>query len=355
MALLAALGSKEVQERSIPLHNKAIAMADGLAKNADPAVRIPATQLLINAHLAVAERIAAGQWKNKDRAVGDWIGRASGLAEDLIANGEADASLRLQVAVSALNAGARLDPPIDPTLWIAEAEQTVNRLYTQIEDPAARAELDWQLGLAYFYATEIQHQRGQAENALKYGALADAALSPLAEARAEFPDTDYVLGRLYFQIGAVHAVHGQDHAIACQWYDRAAESLMRPVPVTELAGPKAHGDALVSMGVSYWEIGQRDRAYDLTKAGAELVEQGVAEKLLAADALDVPMHNLEAMNRALGKVETTVATAPNPVPTKVAEARPESSQKRMGVKRPTRSQARTASRRNSESSGTRRR
>jgi hypothetical protein len=130
---------------------------------------------------------------------------------------------------------------------------------------------------------------------------------------------------------------------------------MRPVPVTELAGPKAHGDALVSMGVSYWEMGQRDRAYDLTKAGAELVEQGVNEKLLAADAMDVPMHNLEAMNRALGKVETTVATAPTPVETKVAQARPQSSQKRMGVKRPTRQQTRMANRRNSESSGTRRR
>jgi hypothetical protein len=71
--------------------------------------------------------------------------------------------------------------------------------------------------------------------------------------------------------------------------------------------------------------------------------------------MDVPLHNLGAMNRALGKVETTVATTPTPAETKVAQARPEPSQKRMGVKRPTRQQARMASRRNSESSGTRRR
>jgi hypothetical protein len=149
-------------------------------------------------------------------------------------------------------------------------------------------------------------------------------------------------------------VHGQDHELACKWYDRAAESLMRPVPVTELAGPKAHGDALVSMGVSYWETGQRELAYELTKAGVELVEQGVAEKLLAADALDVPMHNLDAMNRALGKVETAVASEAEPAETRVAEARPQPSKKRISPQR-SRSQARMAQRRTSESSGTRRR
>jgi len=324
LGLLAALGSSETQPRAVPLHNKAIDLADKLVASDDPQVVAAANQLLVAAHLAVAEQIAAGNWKDKDQAVADWISRASGLAEEMIASGQADVSLRLQVAVSALASGSRLDPPIDPALWIAECEETCAELDAQLDDRLARDELHWQLGLAYYYATEIQHRRGRAAEALKYGALATSALEPLAESRDELPDTHYVLGRLYFQIGAVHAVHGQDHDVACQWYDRAVEALLEPVPVTDFAGPKQHGDALVSMGVSYWQAGQKERAYELTKAGAELVEQGVAENLLAADALDVPRHNLDAMNRALGKSPTAAASTPSAKTQQVADSESQS-------------------------------
>jgi hypothetical protein len=57
------------------------------------------------------------------------------------------------------------------------------------------------------------------------------------------------------------------------------------------------------MGVSYWEVGQRERAYELTEAGLRLVDQAVAEGLLAAETLTVPRGNLNAMGRALGKVQ----------------------------------------------------
>jgi tetratricopeptide (TPR) repeat protein len=348
MGLLAALGPQEVRERAIPLHTEAIALADELSASNDPAVSIPAMQLLVEAHLAVAERVASAQWKNKDVSVANWISRASGLAEQMIANGDADVSLRLQVAVSALAAGGKLDPPIDPALWIAEAEQTVNRLHAESKDGAGATEIDWQLGVAYCYAMEIQHRRGEAENALKYGALAEAALAPLAAGRAQFPDTDYVLGRMYFQIGAVHAVHGQDHAMACRWYDRACDALSRPAPVTEMASPKPHSDALVSMGVSYWNIGKKELAYELTKAGVALAEQGVDANLISASDLTVAQHNLEAMTRAIN-----AENAPGDFSaTQVAEAEP-TARKPSSARTSSQPRARTANR--STSGETRRR
>jgi len=349
MGQLAALGSKEVQQRAIPLHNKAIELADALTKNEDAKVRTDAHEVLLSAHLAIAERIAVGDWRNKDEFVAQWLTRASALAEQMIAAGEADVSLRLQVAVSALAAGGRLQPPVDPQLWIAEAEQAAADLEPALHDREARNLLHWQLGLAYFYAAEIQHRRGESELAVKYGELADATLTPLAEERADLPDTNYALGRLYFQIGAVHAVHQRDHEAACQWYDRAAGLLLEPAPVTKLANPGQHGDALVSMGVSYWEVGQRDRAYELTKAGVELVEQGVSEGLLAASALDVPQGNFNAMARALGKVELTTPES-NAGRTQMAQ-RQRSMNKRGGP----RPQNRMAERRSTTSDGAQRR
>jgi hypothetical protein len=353
MASLAALGSAEVQKRSVPLHNKAIGIADQLVKSDDPAVRIPATQLLVNAHLAVAERIAAGSYDNKKDMVGQWISRASALSEQMIEAGEADVSLRLLVALTALTAGAKLDPPIDPQLWIDEAEQAVTALRLQADDELARNELDWQLGLAYLCATEIAHRRADADAALHYGALAEAALEPAEQWRKDFPDTNFVIGRLYFQIGAVYAVHHTDHQTACQWYDRALEPLAKPTPVTELAEPGHHGDALVSMAVSYWETGDRDRAYELTGAGVELVEQGISEGLLPATAIDVARANFTAMSRALGKAEletpaeTKQVAKADPAPTK-QQARNSQQQRQQQP------QTRTASRPN-PNSGIRRR
>jgi tetratricopeptide (TPR) repeat protein len=347
MGQLAALGSKEVQQRAAPLHNKAIELADGLTTNEDPAVRAAAHRVLLDAHLAMAERIAAGDWAQKDEVVGQWISRASAIAEQMIAAGEADVSLRLRVACSALSAGGRLHPPINPQPWVEEAEQAVAELETELDDDAlTRDVVNWQLGMAYVQAAEIQHRRGEADLAIRHGELADATLSPLAETRADLPDTRHVLGRLYFQIGAVHAVHNQDHSMACQWYDRAADLLLEAAPFTPLANPGRHGDALVSMGVSYWESGQRERAFELTEAGVRLVDQGIADGLLPTETLAVPQGNLNAMARALGKAEFSTPSQAAEGGTEMAQ-RPRVDTRRAGNSR---SQTRTAGRSSSESS-----
>lgn len=321
MGRLASLGSREVVQRSIPLYNKSIEMADKLAVDADPAVRLAAQQLLVESHLAVAEQIAQGDFQRKDEFVAQWVGRASALVEQMIASGDADVSWRVKVATAALSAGSQLQPPIDPELWIAEAEDAVQELRAATEDEDALAEIDWQLGLAYFYATEIEHRRGDADVALQYGDVADALLGPLADRRDEVPDAAFLLGRLYFQMGAVHAVHREDHREACKLYDKAVDRLLRPMPVTTLAKPGQHGDALVSMGVSYWHVGRRARAYELTRAGVELVQQGIAEGLVAESAGNVARDNLASMARALGKSETLVPSVDVPT-TKVAQAAP---------------------------------
>jgi tetratricopeptide (TPR) repeat protein len=356
MGRLAALGSVEVQKRSPPLLNKAIELADPLAGSDDRAVAAAATQLLIGAHLAVAEQIAAGQWQEKDKFIGQWLSRASGLAEQMIADGSADVSLRLQVAVSALAAGSRLSPAIDPKLWVTEAEQAAAALEPELGDALARAEVNWYLGLAYSYAVEISHRRSETAAAIRYGELAEKALVPAAAVRQELPDTSFALGRLYFQIGAVYAVHKGDHQTACQWYDRAIEPLSKSVPVTTLARPGLHGDALVSMAVSYWETGDRQRAFELTQAGLELMEQGVAEGLLTADSLEVARGNLEAMGRALGKIDAgTPAGSGRNAAAQLAEDDPRPAKPAMRSSSAGRSPMRTATRRNAASGDVRRR
>ncbi len=303
MGQLASLGSAEVAERSIQLHSKAIEIADSLANSEDVATRHAAQCILIDAHLAIATQIAQGNFQDKNQAVPQWIERASALTEALIDEDAKFLPQRLQVAVSALAAATNLAKPINPKLWVEEAEETVKTLQEETPDVLTCSQYDWQLGLAYLHAADIEHLRSDSASAKKFGKLAEAKLSELSRQRDELPDTGYTMGRLYFQIGAVYAVHEEDHTSACKWYDQAVDLLLNPVPVTTLAVPQQHGDALVSMGVSYWRTNDRDRAVELTLAGVELIEEAVDAGLLGSTSLSVPYENLSAMYQALGKTE----------------------------------------------------
>lgn len=302
MGLLAAMGSNRVARNSMKLHNKAIEIADDLAIG-DGEDRLPAKKLLVDAHLAVAVEISRGAWQQKDETVPQWIERASALAEALIEEDESYLPVRLQVAVSSLAAAANLEKPINPLLWVTEAEETLDEIKTQVTDELALSKYEWQLGLAYFHGSQIEHRRSVPESAIRLGELAEAQLTELSIARDEMPDTAYLMGRLYFQIGAVHAVHYDDHLSACQWYDEAVDRLLNPVPVTTVAVPQQHGDALVSMGVSYWSRDERERAIELTKAGVELIESAVSAGLLEGETLLVSYNNLSAMHEAQGDKE----------------------------------------------------
>lgn len=303
MGQLAALGSAEVSDRSIQLHSKAIEIADKLANSEDSERRHQAQCVLIDAHLAIAAQIAQGNFQDKNQAVPQWIERASALTEALIDEDARFLPRRLQVAVSALAAATNLDKPINPKLWVEEAENTVKELLAETNDQLIESQYDWELGLAYLHAADIEHLRSDAASAKKFGKLAEGKLSVLSGQRDELPDTGYTMGRLYFQIGAVYAVHEEDHTAACKWYDQAVDLLLNPVPVTTLAVPQQHGDALVSMGVSYWRTSDRERAVELTLAGVELIEEAVDAGLLASPALSIPYENLSAMYQALGKTE----------------------------------------------------
>lgn len=302
--LLAALSSQEVSQRAIPLFTKAIELSDQLSNDAEVQVRGEAMGLLVDLHLAMAIEISKGKWGRKDQTVPQWIERASALSEEMISTDSSNLPLRLQVAVSALAAIANLDEPVDPTLWIEEAEETVYLLHSTSEDPKTRDTYDWQLGLAYFHGAQIQHQRSDPEGATELGELAAARLSELAGDRDELPSTASLMGRLYFQLGAVQAVHYEDHKAACEWYEKAVAHLLIP-EAAGIAGqtPQLHGDALVSMGVSFWYTKQRKEAIEVTVAGAQLIEQGVRRGILQSEALEVPYQNLANMYQAQGKDE----------------------------------------------------
>jgi hypothetical protein len=297
---LATLGDADIRAKTINFYTKSIDIADKLATSQDVKERRAAKALLVECHLAIAREIATGQYNNKLESISQWIGRASGLAEDAIANDGGSLELRLIVADASLAALADMKPTKDPAPWIEEAEQAAEVLLRESDDPLWQRQIKWRLGVAYFHAVRIEHTRRKTASALRYGQKAIENLAEGAKSRQAVPDSEHLVGRLYFHIGAIHAVHEKDHAKAVTWYDKAAPLLLAPVPVTELAVPRRHGEALVSMGVTFWQQGDRTKALELSVAGTGLIEQAVDAGVLGKDALIVPYGNLATMHKDLG-------------------------------------------------------
>ena len=303
MGKLAALGDAEIASKSIPFENRAIALADSLATSKNVKERRAAKQVLIEAHLAVARQIAKQDYANKLQSVSQWIGRASGLAEDFIAHDGGSVDLRLLVAKESLESLASFKAGKDPAPWISEAEEAASTLTEQCSDDLWRRRVQWELGQAYFQAVRIEHLRLQPASALRYGQLAIENLADGAAKRQAVYDSEQLVGELYFHIGVVHAVDKQDHKTAAQWYDKAMPLLTSPRPASTLLAPQHDGEELVSMGVTYWQIGEKDHAIDLTLNGAELVEKAVDGGILPKKSLAVPYGNLATMYEQLGEKE----------------------------------------------------
>jgi tetratricopeptide (TPR) repeat protein len=303
MATLATLGDAEISSKAISFDNRAITLADTLATSKNVKERRAAKEVLIEAHLAIAKQIAGNAFSNKLDSVSQWVGRASGLAEDMIAHDDGSVELRLLVARETLAALASLKPTKDPGPWVTEAEEASKTLMHECDDDLWQRQIQWELGQAYFQAVRIEHLRLQPASALRYGQLAIENLADGATKRQSTYESEQLVGKLYFHIGVVHAVEKQDHKTAAQWYDKAVPLLTAPRPASELLAPQHDGEELVSMAVSYWQIGEKDHAIDLTLNGIDLAEEAVASGLLPEKSLAVPYGNLAAMYQQLGSAE----------------------------------------------------
>lgn len=301
MAQLASLGDQEIASKTISFENRAIEIADQLATSKDVLERQAAKQLLVEAHVGIAEEVARQPYKEKVESLSQWIGRASGIAEEYIAQDHGSVELRLYIASHVLNGLANFKPTLDPSPWIAEAEEAAKSLLAQSDDELWQQHVKWELGNAYLHALRVEHTRRETEAALKYGQLAIDNLQVGASSRQAVHASEQLVGQLYFQMGAIYAVHKLDHTKAVQWYDKAAPLLTNKHPASELYTPRREGEMLVSMGVSYWSIGNQTKALDLTQTGVKLVETAVEGGVLDKTTLKVPYNNLSSMYEQMGE------------------------------------------------------
>ncbi|MCC7086951.1 MAG: hypothetical protein IT427_18280 [Pirellulales bacterium] len=281
-------------------HVSAIQTADPISIESNVVVRRAAKRVLLDAHLAVAHDIAAGTFQQKERVVPKWLSRASSYVQDLIDTEEGDGALRVRMARGALAACAAAPGKIDSAPWTKLALRSGKELMEKSDDPWRKSCLEWELGVALSDGLAAEDQRSVNQHTLANSAMTAMYLESGAKHRRETAEDVFRLGRLYYRIGAIHAVRRNDHKTAVTWYEKAVPLLDRPLPASCRDEQGRYGEWYVSMGISYWEIGQGDFAVQLTDAGLKHVEEAVARQLLNRNALAVPYNNLATMHEKLG-------------------------------------------------------
>ena len=295
-----ARGPSHNYQEAAKHHIKAIKTAERLTSQSTPRERRAAKEILLEAHLGLAYDIGWGAWQAKETAVPKWLQRAKEVADDLAAKEGAGDDALLKFNHGSLAALAGIPKPADASEYM-DASMRLGKLAAEkCTDSARRNRLQWELGTAMAAAAQIEHARGKDDNALAYATMAADLLEEGRTAGEHVPGHEHVLGRVFHQIGAIHAIGRNDHKQAAVWYQKAVPLLETPVP-PGMANPARAGESFVGMAVSYWEVSNRKEAMRLTLQGSRLMEKAVEDGQLPATALAVAYGNLSSMHAEMGE------------------------------------------------------
>jgi len=300
---LLATGKSPDYRKAINRYRRAIQLATPLVNDPRFTIRREAKLLLAKANLAVAHSIVAGPWKKRAEVANQWIGRADAVVEGLVRHDQGDAALRLEVWHAKLIADAIQQKPIGPSTMVDAAIQEGRRIIAQSPDPLYQHRIEWKLGELLADAMRVEKLQGRFEQAIRYSELALPLLKENATVRPLSDEERYRLGRFYFLAGSLCALDKKDHQRAVRWFDRAAPLLAGPMPHNLIVNTGVVGEWNISMGVSYWQIGEKQAGLRLTEQGTKLVEQAVRKGIAKQTALAVPYGNLAAMYAKTGHQE----------------------------------------------------
>ncbi|MDR1923152.1 MAG: hypothetical protein LBQ66_02165 [Planctomycetaceae bacterium] len=292
-------------EIAIECHSDAIRLAMNLIDHDNQTIRQTAKDVLFDAHLGAARDVAWGRWDKKEESIAKWISRAREITKDteMIVARRFSNEYPFKIAVCILAAQVGLpDEQENMEEYIDEVLNTGNDLIESTRDPILQRKYQWETSLSLYDAVQIFQLRKNYSAALKYGEIAADYMEAGIKDRKS--DTDfYLLGRLYFRLGAIHAIGNQNHRAAIEWFDLAKPVFEKLLPKINPEALGRLGETLVSMGVSYWMTEQREEAIRLTERGLKQIERGVKNKVIDESALSIPYSNLANMYRETGKTD----------------------------------------------------
>ena len=215
---------------------------------------------------------------------------------------------RVRLASKALSAIAGVGKEINPVEWAEMLTENGDKLLEIMDSPQEKERLMWNIGMSLYDAVQVFQARKDNEMTLKYGQKSVQCLEGAAayanKTLGKVSASDlYIQGRLYFRLGAIYAIFHKDHRQAVKWYSKSLpifDAVSDAIPHVELG---RLGETLVSIGVSYWELGKQTEAVNLTENGIYCLEQAAEEGLASERSLEIPYRNLSMMLNYMGKTQ----------------------------------------------------
>ena len=291
-------GQRDYQ-KAIQYHLDGIKQAKSLVSNSDGDVRDQARHVLLDAHLAIANDIAWGDWQNKETVVPKWLSISEALLDSLLNHAAEDPAIALYVQQQTLSAYMGVGGELDGEQMVESLTKTYNDLMEGSSDALFKQKVRWMAGSALYSAGRIAQQQGKSQDALRNATDAHHLLTIVADDRDVVPRSEILVGDACFLIGSLHAVYKNDHSEAVKWYAESLQGYEQPVVAKQIVNLGLHGERLVSMGLSFWQSGDHQRGLQLTRDGTEMIEKAVEKQDYQSQVLAVPYGNLVAMYRHL--------------------------------------------------------
>ncbi len=288
------------------LHSEAIQRAKKASESDDLWTRLEAVRLMIDSHLAVAKDISHGDWSDKQKlsTVPKWVNIAWSLTEHLVKNDYHDPMLALHVVHRSLDALTNITAAPELATWVERADNEAQALLENHKDSDMVDRIRYEWGMALFHATACARKTNEPADTIKLGERAHSVLKArpegdVSQLRWETPAANAALAKLYFLLGNTQAIELTDHDSAIKWYLLSLAHL-EVDGVRERVGNLWFGERLVSIGLSYWQTGNKGEGIKLTKLGVRWIEESVDKNGTARQNLKIPYSNLAVMYKALG-------------------------------------------------------
>ncbi len=283
-------------EQAYSYHKEALDIAIPLREHSNPTVRSTAREVLVNAQLGVVKDIALGNWDNKWSAIEKWFASVKEVLKDpeVVSKKRLIREYLFRVALCGLSAQSVITESSSIEPYIQDVLTATEELINVSDDPINRRKIQWESGCALFEAVQSYQRRKQYSAALKYGEPTVDMIEHGIEGRTSEADY-YLLSRLYFRLGAIHAIGMKNHRAAIVWFDRTLPIFDDILPGLGPEETGRVGEMLVSMGVSYWETDQKSEAIRLSELGLKKIKAAVDHGYLEMTALLIPYSNLSTM------------------------------------------------------------
>jgi tetratricopeptide (TPR) repeat protein len=291
-------GQRDYQ-KAIQYHLDGIKQARSLLAADDPDMSRRAKRILLDAHLAIANDIAWGDWQNKATVVPKWLKNSQTLLDNLSKSSIKDEALTLCVQEQILSAYMGVGGELDGEQIVEALTKTYNELMESNSDALFKQKVGWMTGSALYCAGRIAQQQGKSQDALRNATDAHHLLTTVIASRDVVVREEILVGDTCFLVGSLHAVYKTDHWEAVNWYERALKEYEQPAVKDQIMNHGLHGERLVSMGLSFWQSGDHQRGLQLTQEGTEMIEKAVEKEDYQSQVLAVPYGNLVAMYRHL--------------------------------------------------------